>query len=292
MATTRPARRHPKNSTKIAPLPEAKLNPVVSVIVLHYNTLKLTLACVKSIMAQLAAPAYEIIVVDNASTDGSGIKLASQLRGQARVIRTKRNLGFGAGNNYGATFSRGRYLFFVNSDTILSPTLLGDMAAVADHHPEFGLLSPRVLLPNKRKMVQPASFGRFASVWRMLTRSVDLPASYLDGADQLAPCDWVTGAAIWLPAEVWLTVGGFDSRYFMYWEDQDLCRSIHLAGWQVGVAVDATIIHLGGRSTRLPQGRWAHYDQSQRAFILKHQGLLAFGLFMLLAWPWKRWRRR
>ncbi len=288
MATKRTQRSRTKVTTTIEPAVE----PVVSVIVLHYNTLDLTLDCVRSILEQREAPAYEIIVVDNASTDKSGGQLAVKLRNKARLIRTKRNLGFGPGNNYGASFAKGRYLFFVNSDTLFSPTLLGDMLQTADKHPEYGLLSPRVILPGRQKETQPASFGRFATVRRLLTRRVDLSTKYLDGVDEIARCDWVTGAAMWLPAEVFHKVGGFDSRYFMYWEDQDLCRAVTRAGWRVGVIPDAVITHLGGRSVKLSKDRYKLYDQSQRTFIQKHQGLIALTVFVALSWPWKVWRNR
>lgn len=294
MATKRP-RRSPEKTTasvkKIRP-PKLAEPPVVSVVILNYNTPELTLDCVRSVEAQRGAPSLEIIVVDNASPDGSGPKLRHQLKGRAKVILAQRNLGFGPGNNLGCQDAQGRYLFIINSDTVLLPSTLKKICATADRQPDYGLLSPRILLPGKRAEVQPGSFGRSASLWRLLTRSVDLPASYLDQYPDVAPCDWVTGAAMFTPVEAFWSVGGFDSRYFMYWEDQDLCHSLAKQGWKIGVATRSSLIHLGGRSNTQNQQRHAQYDQSQRTFMLKHHGWFSTALFLALAWPWKWLRNR
>lgn len=286
MVQARAKRHHPQTKTTVI---TSASDPVVSVIILHYRTYELTADCLTSLLAQETAPAHEIIVVDNDSSDGSGAKLQKKFSGKFTLVSAERNLGFGPGNNLGAQHARGRYLFFINSDTLLLPTTLADLIAAADQLPAYGLLSPRVVLKDGQT-VQPASFGRTASVWRLLTRRVDLPASYLQGYETVAPVDWVTGAAMLIPQDVWRQVGGFDIRYFMYWEDQDLCRSIKAAGWQIGVALDSTIIHLGGKSERLTKERYRHYDRSQRQFILKHEGIIAFLLFIILSWPWK-WQR-
>lgn len=291
MATKRRQSRRAQTDRTLTDIPTpTPTDLVVSFIIVNYNTYELTVDCVESITQQREAPAYEIIIVDNASPDKSGPKLARALRGKATVIQAERNLGFGAANNLGATNAHGRYLFLVNSDTVLPPNCLWEMVEAADRHPEFGLLAPRVLLPGRKKETQPASFGRRATIGRLLTRRIDLPARYLDGFNEIAPCDWVTGAAMLIPAEIYDLVGGFDSRFFMYYEDQDLCASIKQVGWQIGVVTDTTIIHLGGRSSKLNRDRYRLYDQSQRRFILKRQGITALIFFWILAWPWKAWR--
>lgn len=292
MATKGRQSRRAKTDRAVTPPAVPTTEPVVSFIIVNYNTPDLTTDCVQSILTQREAPPYEIIVVDNASPDKSGTKLAQSLKKDATVIQAARNLGFGAANNLGASNARGRYLFLVNSDTVLPPNCLWEMVELADRHPEYGLLAPRVLLPGRKQVTQPASFGRTATIARLLTRRVDLPAHYLDGFDEIAPCDWVTGAAMLIPAEIYNLVGGFDSQFFMYYEDQDLCASVRQAGWQVGVAPDTTIVHFGGRSSKLSRDRYRLYDQSQRRYILKRQGVTAFILFWLLAWPWKLWRAR
>lgn len=262
----------------------------MSFIIVNYNTPKLTQDCVESITRQREAPAYEIIVVDNASPDKSGNMLRTTLKKTATVIQAQRNLGFGAANNLGAQSARGRYLFLVNSDTILPPNCLWEMVELADKNPQYGLLSPRVVLPGRQRETQSGSFGRRATIGRLIGRRNDLPARYLNNFDEIAPCDWVTGAAMLIAVDAFWSVGGFDSRYFMYWEDQDLCTSLKKAGWQIGVVPDTYITHLGGRSVKLKKDRYKLYDQSQRTYILKHQGLTALILFLLIAWPWKLWR--
>lgn len=292
MATKRVARPHRKAKKTVVTTKIANDAPIdVSVIILNFNTKQLTVDCIQSILASDTDNRchYEIIVVDNGSTDGSAAHIKKIFANKVRVITAERNLGFGPGNNLGASEARGDYVFFINSDTLLQPATLLALFDAAERETEYGMLAPRVVLEDG-KTVQPASFGNKATTWHLLTRSVDLPARYLDRFTGVAPVAWVTGAAFIMPTTLFLAMGGFDTRYFMYWEDQDLCRTVTSYNWKIGVVVDATIIHLGGRSHALAKNRYTQYDRSQRSFLLKHEGIIATVFFLALTWPWKLWR--
>lgn len=285
--------------------------PVVSVIILNYKTKKLTIDCINSLLADQSLSvsaangkthqqtskqlpvnqlSIEIIVVDNASDDDS-VSTIQQTFGQTiKLIAAERNLGFGPGNNLGAAQASGTYLFFLNSDTLVKPAAVNELVKFLDRHQDYGLVGPKVLLPDA-KTVQPASFGKMPTLNRLITRSYVLRKPKLDIRFLSTDVDWVTGAALMMPHDLFSAIGGFDSRYFMYFEDQDLALTVKKSGLKVAVVHEAEILHLGGKSIKRPQIRWQYYDQSQERFFLKHYGWFKTYLMVLLRLPWKLMRR-
>lgn len=260
----------------------------VSIVVLNFNTKKLTVECVESIIATTKSSEYEIIVVDNASTDGSVEYLKKKLPKKVKLVVAARNLGFGPGNNLGVQSAKGDYLFFVNSDTILLPGCVDNLVAFADAADDYSILGPRVLLDDK-KTIQPASFGWLPNLYRTIFRRSQ--KNVLNNSHLNTDTEWVTGAALFIPRNLFEQVGGFDSRYFMYFEDQDLCASVVSRGGKITVVHDAEIIHLGGKSIGKKKVRYQYYDASQVKYFLKHEGVLATGLMILFRLPW-RWFKR
>jgi len=291
MATKRAARPHRQAKKKVV---ETTISPEptavdVSVIVLNFNTPKLTVSCVKSVIAHTKNIAYEIIVVDNASTDDSVSQFKKQLPKTVKLVVAERNLGFGPGNNLGSQAARGDYLFFINSDTLIETNCIAALTHFADLHPEYPLVGPTVLMP-KTKTVQPASFGKLPSLWRLITRQQNAPCK-IDQRLDYSETEWVTGAAIFILADVFIAVGGFDSRFFMYFEDQDLAAGVRSLGGKVAVVHAAEIIHLGGKSIGKKKVRFQYYDESQVKYFMKHRGLIVTGLLLLLRLPWRLLRR-
>lgn len=290
MATKRTARTHRQTKKKVV---ETTISPEptqvdVSVIVLNYNTPKLTVSCVKSVIAHTKNIAYEIIVVDNASTNDSVSYFKKQLPKTVKLVAAERNLGFGPGNNLGAQEARGDYLFFINSDTLLESNCISSLAEFADSHPEFPLIGPTVLLP-KTKTVQPASFGQLPTLWRLVSRQQHT-LTKINPQLEYVETGWVTGAALFISTDVYIAAGGFDSRYFMYYEDQDLCANVRKLGGRIAVVPAAQIIHLGGKSIGKKKIRYRYYDESQVKYFIKHHGLISTILLIVIRWPW-RWFR-
>lgn len=287
--TARPRRQAQKTPVVETTVPNDQTRVDVSVIVLNYNTPKLTLDCVKSVIAHTQGTAFEIIVVDNASTDDSRVYLKKHLPKSVKLVTAERNLGFGPGNNLGADAAVGEYLFFINSDTLLESNCLAALTAFADQHPQYPLLGPVVQLP-KTHAIQPASFGKLPTLARLLSRQQNAPCT-IDESQEYTETEWVTGAALFIAADVFIAAGGFDSRYFMYFEDQDLCAAVQKLGGAIAVVHAAQIIHLGGKSIGKKNVRYHYYDESQVRYFMKHHGYIATALLIMLRWPWRLVRR-
>lgn len=274
-----------------------QLEPVVSIIIVNYKTAKLTSSAVNSLLTDTTLSIHgaegrtpiEIIVVDNASDDGSAAKLESEFGDRITLLTTERNLGFGPANNLGAGQAKGRYLFFLNSDTLELHGAVTTLVAFLDRHPEYGVVGPKVVLKDQQT-IQPASFGRFPTLTRTVRRNSGVKRPRLDLRFVCTDTDWVTGAALMITNDVFWGTGGFDQRYFMYFEDQDVCANVKYTGLKVAVVHDAAIVHFGGQS--LPNGKkkYEYYDHSQEQFWLKHYGWLKTGLMVCLRFPWKIWR--
>jgi len=266
---------------------------VLSVIVLSFDTKDLTLACLDSLFNKHPSFGWEVIVVDNASTDGSFTEIKKRFGRQVKLIRTVRNIGFGPGNNLGVEEANGQYLLFLNSDTLVEPGSLDNLVEFADQHPTYGIVAPQVLLKNKR-FIQPASHGRLPTLWHLLTRNSGNKKSIPNKDLVVIDTEWVTGAALMIPTKLFIYLGGFDSRYFMYFEDQDLCATVKNEGYDIGVVTKSKIIHLGGKSLVNKKKRYEYYDESQTKFFLKHHGWLQTIILVVLRLPWqiiRNWTR-
>jgi len=229
----------------------------LSVFIVSYNSAPLLPSCLDSLRAQTLAAELEIIVVDNASRDDS-VALVRANYPEVKLIASEVNLGFGNANNLAFAQAQGHYLVLLNPDAHLLPDALEKavrhMAAHADAGMGGGLLqdtqggwqpSARLfpsllndgLTLSGLASLYPASrfFGRFDRTW----------------ADPYTPAavDWVPGAFAILPRSLAEQIGLFDPRFFLYYEEVDLCRRIHQAGYKVYYWPDLVITHVGGASS-------------------------------------------
>jgi hypothetical protein len=246
----------------------------LSIIIVSYNTASLLKSCIESIVKNTKDITYEIIVVDNASTDGSAeaVKLALSLskghpelaEGSLKIIQNKKNLGFAAGNNTGLPKCRGKYILLLNSDTKLTSNLLPEIVDWMDEHPRSGIAT--CMLKNTDGSIQGTG-GYFPTLLRTISWMTiqDLP-----GVDKLIKpfhpmkgkswakntkfykeekqLDWVTGAFFLMRKEVYKNVGNFDEKYFMYTEETDYCFRAKALRWQVWYLPQWSIVHIGGAS--------------------------------------------
>jgi hypothetical protein len=254
--------------------------PDLSVIILSFNTRELTLACVQSVFAAQDDLTLEVIVVDNASSDGTIEALRAAWPG-ARIIANDHNLGFARGNNAGLRAAHGRCLMLLNSDTLAQPGALGALVKFMDAHPDAGACGPMLL--NEDGSLQPS--GRpLPSVWRLF---VDMTKLYRlwqrdvfeqRGRDytQVGRVGEVSGAALLIRREAYERVGGLDEKLFAYYEDVDLCKRIGDAGYVIYYVPDAKVIHLWKRSSRAaPEQTYRAGQTSARYYFRKHHGPLA-----------------
>ncbi|MCA1790052.1 MAG: glycosyltransferase family 2 protein, partial [Thioalkalivibrio sp.] len=245
--------------SKLRPTPEAgAAKPAASLIVLSFNTrdlLRESLARLQEVSAEIDS---EIIVVDNASHDGSADMVAAEFSG-VRLIRAPYNLGFAGGNNLAREAARGEFLILVNSDAFIEPEALRQGVARMRERPEVGLVGGLLLGRDRRPEPSarrfPSPLNDFLSLTGLAAR---YPHSRFFGrfdrtwADPREPAevDWVPGAFCIIRRAALDQVGFFDERFFLYYEEVDLCRRLRAAGWSVWYWPDLQAVHWGGESSK------------------------------------------
>ncbi|MDQ1374399.1 MAG: N-acetylglucosaminyl-diphospho-decaprenol L-rhamnosyltransferase [Actinomycetota bacterium] len=223
-------------------------------VVVNYNAGSHLVACIRSLRAE---GVERIVVVDNASSDGS-VEAAAAADGEIEVVQTGSNLGFGSAANRGADRVAGDVLV-MNPDTLMEPGSVKAMAAVLEHDVEVGIVGPRIENPDGSLYPSPRTFpamgdalghafvglvaprNRFTRRYRMLDWDHTV----------VARAQWVSGACMLVRRSCFDALSGFDQRYFMYVEDVDLCWRAHRAGWAVAYEPAARVVHLQGVSSDL-----------------------------------------
>ena len=266
--------------------------PDLSVIVVNRNTRELLLACLGSLFDGAAPLRIEVIVVDNASTDGSVPSVESRFP-QVRLIRNDTNTGFAHPNNQGIAASRGRYLLLLNSDTVVRHGALKRLVDFMDQHPEAGACGPRLVYPDGSLQRSCASFE---TPWRWFCDMLDLgkvlPRSTalsnlrvrFDHAST-SPVDWVMGAALLVRREVVDEVGMLDERFRIHCNESDWCYRMHRAGWPIYYVHSAEVVHYCGETRKREADRSALEAEMARNLIdyyRKHHG--RFGVISFRVW--------
>jgi hypothetical protein len=282
----------------------------VSVVIVSFSTRDLLRECIQSVIRESGALRVQVIVVDNASTDGSPEMVAQEFP-DVLLMRSDVNLGFGPANNLGFRSAGGRYVVLLNSDAFLTEGSLQRSVAHMDANPGAGLGGGRLtgrdgsLQPSARmfptiigdllvlsglaaRFPRSRFFGRVDRTW----------ASPMEAAE----IDWVPGAYSIVRAEVLESVGFFDPRFFLYYEEVDLCKRIKNAGYSIWYWPDIVVVHIGGESSRQIRSLQLSRTGAQltlwrmRSMLLyyrKHHGLFAWLTMVVEAvWYWLRSLRR
>lgn len=271
----------------------------VSILVVSFNTRELTLASLRSALAETTAIDSEIIVVDNASSDGSAAAIASDFPG-VRLIASGENIGFAAANNLAARHARGRYLLLLNPDTIVLDRAIEKLVAFAARRPEARIWGGRTLFPDGR--LNPASCWQRMTPWNLLCRATGLTAMFRNtelfngeayggfARDRERAVDIVSGCFLLIERELWEALGGFDPAFFMYGEEADLCLRAATKGARPAITPEATIIHYGGASETARTGKMVRLLTAKTDLINRHFPWWAQGLGKVLlgAWPLSR----
>lgn len=232
----------------------------LSIIIPSFNTRQLIVNCLDSILEHTQGINYEIIVVDNGSNDGSieEIKKYSKKNPHILLIDARENLGFGKANNLGVKKSKGEYLLFLNSDTLLFDNALKQSIDGIKSLKKMGVYSCKLLNKNKTFQASGGSFPTLLNViaWQLFIDDLpiigDLIPSFhpkQSAYSQNREIDWVTGAFMIVPKKVFDQVGGFDENIFMYTEEMELDYRISKLGLKVYYQNSPAIIHLGGASS-------------------------------------------
>lgn len=251
--------------------------PELSIIIVSYNARRDLEACLASLASHPPRTTHEVVVVDNASTDGSADAVAAKAP-WVRLVRQAQNGGFAAGNNVGIRHTSGELILLLNSDTLVPPgaidTLIGRLRA----RPSAAAAGPKLVGADGRvelsfgPMLGPFAELRQKAVVRLHERGFWPASRWVErctGAEHLV--DWVSGAALLVYRRDAEAVGLLDERYFLYTEDVDFCAALRARGRQVLFTPAAQITHLRGRSrASAPERMNAAYRRSQVAFYAKH----------------------
>jgi GT2 family glycosyltransferase len=243
--------------------------PLLSVIVVNWNTRELLHRCLTSVEKYLPKGDYETIVVDNASTDGSSEMVQREFP-MTRLIKNTDNLGFGRGNNLGMASASGDFFLLLNSDARLIDDTPLRLVKRLKHRSRVGVIGPIVRYEDGRLQ---ATAHRFEAPWRLLVEELWLYRAmsrsrvgnlllgvHWDHAEE-REVDWVTGVCMVVRREVFEETGGFDPSIFMYGEEVEWARRIRQSGWSILFSPLGEVIHIGHASADLLLGDDGRIDR-------------------------------
>lgn len=271
----------------------------VSILVVSYNTRALTLAALHAAISQTTSITSEIVVVDNASTDGSAAAIAETFPG-VKLIASPVNLGFAAGNNLAARSARGRYLVLLNPDTVVLDRAIERLHAFAVARPAARIWGGRTVFADGS--LNPASCWGRMTPWNLFCRATGLTGLFRNTEtfngeayggwprDTVRDVDIVSGCFLMIERTFWNELGGFDPEFFMYGEEADLCLRARARGARPVVTPDATIVHLGGASETARTAKMVKLLAAKASLISRHfhPAVRPLGLALHSAWPLSR----
>jgi len=264
----------------------------LSVLIVSYRNPELTRACLASVFEEIRDASFEVVVVDNASGDGTP-ELVEREFPAVRLIRSEVNLGFARANNVAAREARGEHLLLLNPDTVVLDRAPERLLAFARAH-GAGLYGGRTLAPSGE--LDPRSCWGEQTLWSAFCFATGLSTAFgghrvldpesLGGwqRDTVRDVGVVTGCLLLVPRALWERLGGFDERFFMYGEDADLSARAHALGCPVRITPDATIVHVVGASSD-PGSKMTQIMQARATLVRKHWSTFTrpLGLALLLA---------
>lgn len=260
----------------------------ISAIIVTYNSGDDIIHCLDSLLA--SDPLPEIIVVDNASTDGTPQRIEQEYP-SIKLITNDDNRGFGAANNQGVAIANGDIIALINPDLIVEPNALAILSNYLTQHPKVGIVGPKTV--NSNEEIAITSRPEY-NVWRILTRwlAIDrfIPqltyGNYPDqmrSATQPFECDWLQGSCLVMRRQDYLSINGFDEGFFLFMEDTDICARVKDLGQKIIYHPDATVMHKESTTvSRYPLVRIRGYHISPLYYFRKRNQhanvlLLKFG---------------
>ncbi len=264
----------------------------VSIIIPSWNAKNFLHECIKSILEDTSNYQREIIVIDNASTDGSPEMVVDQFP-QIKLIQNEENLGFAKACNIGMRVAKGQYVVIVNSDVIVRKECISRMVAYMDQHTEIGILGPKIL--GQDGTVQRSCMG-FPTLWNSFCRALALdtifPSSKLFGGqlmtfwshESIRRVDVINGCFWMVRQDALKNVGLLDEDFFMYSEDKDWCKRFRKEGWEVTFYPEAEAIHFeAGSSSNAPVKFYMEMQRANLQYWKKHHNYAAQICFKLIS---------
>ncbi|MDR1554254.1 MAG: glycosyltransferase family 2 protein [Prevotellaceae bacterium] len=217
----------------------------VSIIIVNYNTKTLLKQCLKSVFDNTTDISFEVIVVDNSSTDGSQQMIKDEFQ-NVILIESSENIGFGRANNLGAKAAKGKYLMLLNSDTVLVNNAIKILFDFIDKNPAAGICGGNLFDENKKPI---HSYSKMPGIMQEIKRLLFIPdTDYFNCTNKPKKVGYVTGADLMIRSDIFNQLNGFDSDFFMYYEESELTYRVKKEGYKVYSVPQAEIIHLEKKS--------------------------------------------
>lgn len=275
--------------------------PLVSIMLVNWNTRELTLDCLRSVYEQTKDIPFEVILVDNGSEDGSAEAIAEQFP-QVILMAESENHGFAKATNISVERARGKYVLLLNTDTVVLDRAIERLVAFAQAKPEAKLWGGRTVFEDGT--LNPDSCWGRITPWSVFCMATGLSRLFRNSEtfnpegyggwkrDSERQIDIVQGSFMLIERNFWNELGGFDLEFFMFGEEADLAARARNAGAEPRMTPEATIIHYGGRSTKQFTKRIIYVIGGRIGLIKRHfSGFWRpFGVAMMVFWVW--WRAR
>jgi GT2 family glycosyltransferase len=272
----------------------------LSIIIVSYNTREMTLECLRSVAAETRDISYEVLVVDNKSSDGSAEAIRENFP-DVKLTALTDNIGFARANNLAAKTARGRRILLLNPDTIILHRAIDRLMEFAARNPSYRVWGGRTVFGDGS--LNATSCFRKITLWNLacfafcLTyfgrRSAFLNSESYGGwqRDTVRHVDIVTGCFLLIDRDLWDQLDGFDPAFFMYGEEADLCQRARVAGARPAVTPNATIVHYGGASDVVPVDKRVKVFKGRITLINRHFSSITrdLGRGLHLIAPLMRW---
>lgn len=277
------------------------INPVLSIIVVSYNTRDMTLACLRSVFRETRDTAFELFVLDNASADGSAEAIQAEFGDRISFVAAAGNLGFAAGNNRAAETAAGEYLLLLNPDTVVLDGAIDRLLEFARKQPQAGIWGGRTLFGDGS--LNPASCWSRQTLGSLVFQALGLSSLFRRSSffnpegmggwnrEGMREVDIVSGCFLLIRRDLWQALGGFRDIFFMYGEEADLCLRARALGARPVVTSAATIIHHGGASEKVRAGKLVRLLRAKTLLIQFHfpAARKRLGARLLYLWPLSRY---
>jgi GT2 family glycosyltransferase len=255
------------------------MKPTLSIVIVSYNTRQLTAEAIKSVYAETKKTDFELIVLDNLSSDGSAEYIEEQFP-EVKLIKSEENLGFAGGNNKAIEIATGEYVLLLNPDTVVLDRAIDILMDFAESQPQAGIWGGRTLFADGT--LNSTCCHHRMTLWNQVCTATGLSSLFKNTTlfggehygswqrDNVRKVDIVSGCYLLTRLETWRHLGGFDLKYFMYGEEADLCLRAKKIGCSPMMTPDSTIIHYGGASEKVRADKMVNLLAAKMELILTH----------------------
>ncbi|MFN7035015.1 MAG: glycosyltransferase family 2 protein [Bellilinea sp.] len=263
------------------------VNPVVSIIIVSYNVEYFLIRCIESLMVHKCEVPFEIIVVDNNSSDNTVSSLRLEFP-EILVIQSTKNIGFAAANNLGITYAKGEYFFLLNPDTVVEDNATQELFKFLSENPSAGAAGSYLKNPDGSFQMSCYPFPTlFRELWRLfhLDKLLSIALYPQITWDRSLPqkCDVIQGTSLMIKKTAWRSLGGLDENFFIYSEEVDFCYRLKTAGFERYWVPTSQVIHYGGQSTsQVAKEMFLQLYRAKTQFFKKHRGEVAGKLYKII----------